>query len=637
MAEKLEFDLVFNVGTGNFDKVFREVERKAAISGEKAANTFVNPFRDASKKISKNLTTAKIAVGAFIGSLARDAVRAFNQTLLEGARNALEFEKNIAEINTLLNDTQKINAEAAQSIRALSVQYGTDQQRQAKAFYDIVSAGVRGTANQLSTLKVANEAATAGLVDIKTAAFALVSATNAYSQSGLTATQASDSLFQAVKDGIITFGQLAENIGSVTAFASAAGVSFQEAAGTAAFLTKSGLGVERSFTSLRQIFATILKPTEDTKKAARELGIEFSRLGIKQAGGLVNFLEEVKNATRGSSEEITRLFPNVRATTGALRILQGDFQRLSNIVERNQKSLGATRKAFEEISKTGSFQLSRVISAVSAVFSTVFTKSLDSFASVLTTLPTNIVNFAITSLSVLADFLGKYELVFRAIRQITLSPINSLKLLAKGFVSSLNDLITLGRAFARKLPESIRPKGLDQIAGDIQATFTDLNQNLQAEQLDTSLPITNAIFETISALQQLKSEIPSSNEALQNLIDKWKETGKGIINASKDIASAVNASLANATSRAVQAFTKSLIIGEGGFEAFGKAILAIEGDICRAPAGALQISFGPELCRYLVNLTVQGDILDSQDTPRRLADLLNAGFDNEGLVLKAAR
>jgi len=36
----------------------------------------------------------------------------------------------------------------------------------------------------------------------------------------------------------------------------------------------------------------------------------------------------------------------------------------------------------------------------------------------------------------------------------------------------------------------------------------------------------------------------------------------------------------------------------------------------------------------MVTLNVNGDILDSQDTPRRLADLLNAGFDNEGLVLK---
>jgi len=37
--------------------------------------------------------------------------------------------------------------------------------------------------------------------------------------------------------------------------------------------------------------------------------------------------------------------------------------------------------------------------------------------------------------------------------------------------------------------------------------------------------------------------------------------------------------------------------------------------------------------RTVVNLTVQGDILDSKETPRRLAQLLNAGFKDEGLKL----
>lgn len=36
----------------------------------------------------------------------------------------------------------------------------------------------------------------------------------------------------------------------------------------------------------------------------------------------------------------------------------------------------------------------------------------------------------------------------------------------------------------------------------------------------------------------------------------------------------------------------------------------------------------------VVNLNVQGDILDNQDTPRRLAELLNAGFERENLKLK---
>ena len=701
MAEKLEFDLVFNIATGQFDKVFRDVEERAKKSGATVENSLVGGVKGFGKKITQGLTVAKVALGNFIAGLALGAVRSFGQALKDGASSALEFEQGIAEVNTLLSANQKVTKDTAQALRAFSIQFGTDQQRQVKAFYDIVSAGVSGAANQLSVLETANRAATAGLVDIKTSAFALVSATNAYSQSGLTAEQASDSLFQSVRDGIVTFGQLAGTIGNVTGFSSAAGVTFQETAGSLAFLTKSGISAELAATSLRQVFATLIKPAEQSKEAAKEMGIEFSRAGLIAAGGLVPFLKQIKEATNGSSEAIARLFPNIRATSGVLKIIQGDFQNFEAIINRNKNSVNATNEAFAEIANTGLFQLNRSISAVSAIFSTVFTSALDGVASKLDSFPNALVAFSVKALTVLSNFILPFEIKFQLLSRIITSPLDALKMLNAGFLNGLNNILTTVTTITNKLPEALRPQGFEEASVAIQGIMANLSEQLQAGQEPIELPLTQGINGTVEALRQLEAQLPTTEQVLDKLKSTLDSAGAKAIATSKDISKAVESAFVTGISRSVQAMTNSLILGQGGFEAFGKAVLGILGDMAiqmgqtligaglgiealkslggtaaiaagigLVALGTIIKSFagggasgglagasppsvtgaaGPDLGntinevedvdegpRTIVNLTVQGDILDSQDTPRRLADLLNAGFDNEGLILKQA-
>lgn len=315
-------------------------------------------------KIKKSLLGAQGAFTVFAGTLAAkgvtSALAVLNNLFSQTTADALEFSKSIAEINSILPKNEKITLAAKNEFIKFSNSFAGKPQAQAKAFYAIVSAGVKGTAKQLSVLKTANKAAVAGLVDIDISARVLVSSVNAYAESGLTAEQASDALFVTVREGQTTFTELANSMGTVAPIAAAAGISFSDLTGALAFVTKSGVSTSEAATGLRATITSLIKPTEDAKKAAAELGIELSTKGVKAAGGLANFFDKLKTATGGSEVALGKLFPNVRALSTVISITRGDFEDFKNILSETEKATGATDIAFQVMSKSAAFQFERL-------------------------------------------------------------------------------------------------------------------------------------------------------------------------------------------------------------------------------------------------------------------------------------
>lgn len=308
------------------------------------------------KEASKSFDVFKGAVSA-IGVTA--AIRAIGTALRESVDDALEFSSAIAEINSILPENEKLTLESKNAFIEFSNSFAGDAQTQARAFYSIVSAGVQTTAKQLDVLEKANKAAVAGLVDINTAATVLVSSVNAYSASALTAEEASDALFIAVREGQTTFGELANTIGSVAPLAAAAGVKFDELAGVLAFITKSGVSTDEAVTGFRATLTGIIKPAEQATKAAQELGVEFSTQALRTKG-LAKFFEDLAVATGGSEEKLARLFPNVRALSTVINITRGNFDDFKRILNETADAAGATDVAFRVISESAAFQFGRL-------------------------------------------------------------------------------------------------------------------------------------------------------------------------------------------------------------------------------------------------------------------------------------
>lgn len=363
MADKLVIEIQLEP---EVDKsAFNKIDKTSKQAGQKAGKNFEVGF---GSSVKKGLNGIKSSIASTFAGLAGFA--AISSALRVGVTNLIEFEKGIAEINSILPKNQKLTEGAALAIQRFAASFGTEQSTQARAFYDIVSAGVKGTSNQLKVLAQANKAALAGLVSIDQAADVLVSSVNAYSASGLTAKEASDQLFIAVREGKTTFGELTNTLGNVTSIAASSGVKFSELAGAIGFVTKAGQSTDATVTGLRQVFVSVIKPTAEAADEAKRLGLEFNTAAIRSKG-LAGFLKSVQKATGGSEASLAKLFGNVRALAPVLNIVNGNFEEFERILKGTSNAVGATDDAAKILGTTLSQDLATSASEIGIAFTNI--------------------------------------------------------------------------------------------------------------------------------------------------------------------------------------------------------------------------------------------------------------------------
>ncbi len=266
----------------------------------------------------------KLAAG--FGAFA--AAQAVISMLDRAGKAAREFELGMARIDTLLGDQPELLAKLGADVSELSMSYGRAASDIQNAMFQAISAGV-AAADSMEFLKVAAEAATGGFTSMETAVDGLTSIINAYGMEVEKAAEISDLIFLANKRGKTTFEEIAGRIGDVAPIAAQMGIEFEELAVFIAAVTKQGISTRKALTGLRQAFAGILKPTDDVKKAAADMGIVFDANAIATKG-LVKFLKELSEATGGNAEMLGKLIPSVEAlgiiaaATGATGIKELD-------------------------------------------------------------------------------------------------------------------------------------------------------------------------------------------------------------------------------------------------------------------------------------------------------------------------
>lgn len=358
MAEKIEFNIKVTddqLGTA------LDVNTAKARKTTSAIEQLKDAFRDAGREVSS-------IRASFLGNLGANVVTSAFNTLSSSIGftidQAREFSRAIAEVNSILPKNTKLTKDQTEAFIQLSSAYGKTAQSEAKAFYEIVSGGVEDTATAFKILRQANEASVAGLTDVNVAAKVLTSTFNAFAQQGTTVTQITDALFQAVKDGQTTFNELSGTLGRVSPIAASVGVNINEVAGSIAFLTKSGIQTDQAITGLRATLSSIIKPSKEAADEANRLGISFNAAAVQKAGGFVQFLNQVRTATNGSSTSLARLFGDVNAINTVIAITKGNFDDFSKTVDNNRKSIGATASAAKELKDSFDFKLGQAEQSV---------------------------------------------------------------------------------------------------------------------------------------------------------------------------------------------------------------------------------------------------------------------------------
>ncbi|MGW4691004.1 phage tail tape measure protein [Kitasatospora cineracea] len=268
--------------------------------------------------------------------------------LAAGSGASIELERHMANVLTISQQINDSNISAfTDQIVQLSTTLPQTASQLAEGLYQVVSTGFDG-AQAMGILKVAATGASAGLTSTETAAYALLGVLKAYGLPASKAADVMDVMFQTVNLGVISFEELAQQLGDVVPMAAAAGVEFDDLSSALAAITLSGIPAAESATALNMLMTRMMKPTRELRDAIQDLGYESTASAIRQ-DGLYVVVNKLTQATHGNAEAITNMFKDIRAVRAVLALAAADganyastYSAISNEVIR----AGATQRAY---------------------------------------------------------------------------------------------------------------------------------------------------------------------------------------------------------------------------------------------------------------------------------------------------
>ena len=332
MAEK-EIKFKISLSPKNFKKNL-EATKKASLS---FVGRIKKAFGGIKKLIFGPISAGVIAIGA--------AFRKVAGVISAAADRFIELESAFADINTLIDGPGGITENTKKMIREMSVVYGTTAVDNARAYYDIVSAGIMDQTEALKLLNTANKIAVTGNENVANATKALISVMKAYGTETTSAAKAGDVLQTVVNKGITNWPELAGYISTVASSAKGAGVELEELAMMVSGLTARGFNMSQSMTSIKGILNTLVKgPGPEATKMMDEMGISFDIASVKQKG-FTAVMQEMLNKMGGNSEKLGVLFREMEALTGAVSLSAKEWELLT---EQFKKTDGALDKGMAD-------------------------------------------------------------------------------------------------------------------------------------------------------------------------------------------------------------------------------------------------------------------------------------------------
>jgi TP901 family phage tail tape measure protein/lambda family phage tail tape measure protein len=255
---------------------------------------------------------------------------------------ALDEEASIRRVRTLSNDAEGL----MQRIRELSTEQGhlTNNTEAGAAAYEILSSGFGKTSDVIEILKASTLGAAGGFTDIKTVADAATSIMNAFGLGAEKVTEIVDQMIQTQNDGKIVVGQYAQSIGRLAPTFAVAGLSIEEMNAAISSLTAKGTPVETTISGLNQAVKSIIKPTDEAKKAAAALGIEFSAAAL-ESKGLGGFLQDVIVKTKGNSAALGVLFSDIDGFRAVTALTNDQLKGYNKSLENMDALTGQAAKS----------------------------------------------------------------------------------------------------------------------------------------------------------------------------------------------------------------------------------------------------------------------------------------------------
>ena len=310
------------------------------------AGTEVNNLNEKTNTLGD--TFKKLA--GIVGGLAiANKIKQYGEDSLESYKS---FESGMAEVNSLLPDATKAQMdELGEGAREIAKSTGAEISDVTSAMYQAISASVPQD-QVLGFLETAEKAATGGVSDMETAVDAITSVTNAYGTDTISATEASDKMFSAVKRGKTTFDELAGSLYNVVPTAVGAGVSFDDITGALAAMTAQGVPTSVATTQLRQAIVELSDSGSNTGKKFKELAGTGFRDFIAQGHNLSDAFKIMQAEADKTGVGVNELFSSVEAGNAVLSLSGEHADLFANDIAAMQDSAGATDTAYGKMTDT---------------------------------------------------------------------------------------------------------------------------------------------------------------------------------------------------------------------------------------------------------------------------------------------
>lgn len=308
----------------------------------------------ATKKLRQVITGVGIGIGS---------------GLVAAGMKAATFERDMQNVNSIVQDTDKVFARTSDSVLALATKLPQSVNDLAKGAYVVASAGFTEPTQMIDILKQSSKAASAGLTTVDTAANAVVTSMNAYGGAAGDAARVSDLLFKTVEVGQVSFEQLAVNLGDFIGIANASGASLSETLSAYASITLATGQASRSATSVQGIMRAGIKPSEAMTAALEQMGVASWKSGV-QTFGLQGILQKLNDQVGGSEVAMAQLFQDTEGLSGVLALVGPNASKAeANLAKFTDEASinGATQKALNQQSKSFIYQITQMKTAFGSV------------------------------------------------------------------------------------------------------------------------------------------------------------------------------------------------------------------------------------------------------------------------------
>ena len=277
-------------------------------------------------------------------------------------RAAADFDKGMREVNTLINFSNEELDLLGGEVRELSKEFGINAVDATKALYSAISAG-QEPAEAIKFLGVAAKTSIGGVTDLETAVDGLTSIVNAFGFESSETQDVADIMFETMRRGKTTIGELSDFFFQAAPVASALGVSFEETSAAITTLTLSGTPTRVAMTQVRQAMVALAKPTSDMEALFEAVGFE-SGLAAIRSEGLVGALTKLQKESGATEDEFIKAVGSIDALQAVMGLTGKNTPAFLENMQAMEDAAGNVELAFATMADSTSQKFAEMTSAM---------------------------------------------------------------------------------------------------------------------------------------------------------------------------------------------------------------------------------------------------------------------------------